>query len=43
MLLLPENVPNDFESALRGSLGPIEIPGAGKKHGDVVVFTRDQR
>jgi len=30
MLVLPENVPNDFESALPGSLGQID-PGAGKK------------
>ena len=43
MLVLPENVPNDFESALPGSLGQIEIPGAAKKHGEVVVFTPEQR
>jgi len=43
MLVLPENVPNDSESALPGSLGQIEIPGAGKKHGEVVVFTPEQR
>jgi hypothetical protein len=43
MLVLPGNVPNDFESAPPGSLGQIEIPGAGKKHGEVVVFTPEQR
>ena len=43
MLVLPEDAPNDFESALPGSLGQIEIPGAGKKHGEVVVFTPEQR
>jgi hypothetical protein len=42
MLVLPGNVPNDFESAPPGSLGQIEIPGAGKKHGEVVVFTPEQ-
>jgi integrase len=43
MLELPEGVPNDYETAPTGSLGQIEIPGAGKKHGEVVVFTPEQR
>jgi len=43
MLVLPQTVPNDFESAPPGSLAQIEIPGVGKKHGEVVVFTPEQR
>jgi hypothetical protein len=43
MLVLPDAVPNDYETAATGSLGQIEIPGAGKKHGEVVVFTPEQR
>jgi len=43
MLVLPEHVPNDLRLAPPGCLGQIEIPGAGKKHGEVVVFTPEQR
>ena len=43
MLVLPDAPPNDYETAPTGSLGQIEIPGAGKKHGEVVVFTPEQR
>jgi hypothetical protein len=43
MLVLPDAVPNEYETAPTGSLGQIEIPGAGKKHGEVVVFTPEQR
>ena len=43
MLVLPEVAPNDYESAPPGSLGQIEIAGAGKKHGEVVVLTPEQR
>jgi hypothetical protein len=43
MLVLPAVAPNEFEAAPPGSLGQIEIPGAGKKHGEVVVLTPEQR
>ena len=43
MLLLPEIAPNEYERALPAALGQIEIPGAGKKHGEVVVLTPEQR
>src|SRR5688572_20489891 len=43
MLLLPESAPNDYESAPLGSLGQIEMAGAGKKHGEVVVLTPEHR
>ena len=43
MLLLAEVAPNDYESAPPGALGQIEIAGAGKKHGEVVVLTPEQR
>ena len=43
MLVLPEIKPNEYESTPLGSLGQIEIPGAGKKHGEVVVLTPEQR
>jgi hypothetical protein len=43
MLLLPEIAPNEYESAPPGALGQIEIPSAGKKHGEVVVLTPEQR
>jgi len=43
MLVLSDAVPNDHETAPTGSLGQIEISGAGKKHGEVVVFTPEQR
>ena len=43
MLVLTEVKPNKYEVAPPGSLGQIEIPGAGKKHGEVVVLTPEQR
>jgi hypothetical protein len=43
MLALPDVAPEDYESAAPGSLGQIEIHGAGKKHGEVVVLTPEQR
>jgi hypothetical protein len=43
MLALPEVAPNEYESAAPAALGQIEIPGAGKKHGEVVVLTPEQR
>ena len=42
-LALPDDIPNDYDAAPPGSLGQIEIPGAGKKHGEVVVLTPEQR
>lgn len=42
-LTLPGDTPNDYNAAPPGSLGQIEIPGAGKKHGEVVVLTPEQR
>ena len=43
MLVQPEVAPREYESAPPGSLGQIEIPGAGKKHGEVVVLTPEPR
>jgi len=43
MLVLPEVAPNEYESDPSRWLGQIEIPGAGKKHGEVVVLTPEQR
>jgi hypothetical protein len=40
---LREVVPNDYESGPPGSLGQIEIAGAGKKHGEVAILTPEQR
>jgi hypothetical protein len=42
-LTLPGDTPNDYNAAPPSSLGQIEIPGAGKKHGEVVVLTPEQR
>ena len=39
MLVLPEVAPNKFEASPPGSL----VLGAGKKHGEVVVLTPEQR
>ena len=39
MLVLPEVAPNELEAAPAGSLGQIEIPDAGNKHGEVIVLT----
>jgi len=43
MLVLSEIAPNECESAPPTALGQIEIPGARKKHGEVVVLTPEQR
>jgi hypothetical protein len=43
MLTLTDVGLTEYESAPPGALGQIEIPGAGKKHGEVVVFTLEQR
>ena len=43
MLALPNVDPATYDTLPAGSLGQIEIPGAGKKHGEVVVFTPEQR
>jgi hypothetical protein len=43
MLVLPGLAPNDYEFSPPGALGQVEIPGAGKKHGEVVVLTPEQR
>ncbi len=43
MLVLPQIAPNEYESAPPGGLGQIEVLGAGKKHGEVVVLTPEQR
>ena len=43
MLVLTGVGPAEYESVPSGALGQIEIPGAGKKHGEVVVFTPEQR
>ena len=34
---------SDYEAAAAGALGQIRIPGSGKKHGEIVVFTPEQR
>ena len=43
MLTLPDVDSAKYETAPPGALGQIEIPGAGKKHGEIVVFTPEQR
>ncbi len=43
MLVLPQIAPNEYELAAPTALGQIEIPGAGRKHGEVVVLTPEQR
>ena len=43
MLLLTDAKPDDYERLPAGSLGQVTIPGAGKKHGEIVVFTPEQR
>src|SRR5690606_38881341 len=40
---LTEVSPTDYDRLPAGSLGEIEIPGTGKKHGENVVFTPEQR
>jgi hypothetical protein len=43
MLTLTDVSPAEYEQLPAGSLGEIAIPGTGKKHGEVVVFTPEQR
>ena len=43
MLTLTDIAATEYESAPPGALGQIEIAGAGKKHGEVVMFTPEQR
>lgn len=43
MLVLTEVASDDYERLPAGSLGQITIPGAGKKHGEIVVLTPEQR
>jgi hypothetical protein len=43
MVDLPEIDPATYETAPLGTLGQITIPGAGRKLGETVVFTPDQR
>lgn len=43
MLALTEVDPSDYEKLPAGSLGQVVIPGAGKKHGEIVVLTPEQR
>ncbi len=43
MLTVPEVDPSKYEAMPAGSLGQVIIPGAGKKHGETVVFTPEQR
>jgi hypothetical protein len=42
-LTLPDVPPDAYDSAPSGALGSIDIPGKGKKHGERVMFTADQR
>jgi hypothetical protein len=39
MLVPPDLAPNGYEAAPPGALGQVEVPDAGKKHGEVVVLT----
>lgn len=43
MLTIPELDPSKYEDLPAGSLGQVVIPGAGKKHGETVVLTPEQR
>lgn len=43
MLTLTDALPSEYEKLPAGSLGQIVIPGAGKKHGETVVLTPEQR
>ena len=42
-LELKDAAPADYEKLPAGSLGQVTIPGAGKKHGEIVVLTPEQR
>lgn len=43
MLTLTEVDSTEYAALPAGSLGQVVIPGAGKKHGEVLVFTPEQR
>lgn len=43
MMTLTEVDPANYESSPAGALGQVIIPGAGKKHGETVVLTPEQR
>ena len=43
MLTLTDVDPSDYETLPAGSLGQVVIPGAGKKHGEIIVLTPEQR
>jgi hypothetical protein len=43
MLTVAAVDPSKYESLPAGSLGQVVIPGAGKKHGETVVLTPEQR
>ena len=43
MLTIPELDPSTYEDLPAGSLGQVVIPGAGKKHGETIVLTPEQR
>jgi hypothetical protein len=43
MLTITAVDPSKYESLPAGSLGQVIIPGAGKKHGETVVLTPEQR
>jgi hypothetical protein len=43
MLTLTDARPSEYETLPAGSLGQVVIPGAGKKHGETIVLTPEQR
>ncbi|HEY4129391.1 MAG TPA: hypothetical protein VGM50_02185 [Gemmatimonadaceae bacterium] len=43
MLTITDAPPSEYDALPAGSLGQIVIPGAGKKHGETVVLTPEQR
>ncbi|HUF26023.1 MAG TPA: hypothetical protein VMM18_03480 [Gemmatimonadaceae bacterium] len=43
MVALTDLQPLDYETVAARMLGQIRIPGSGKKHGEIVVFTPEQR
>ena len=43
MLTVTDVDPSDYDSLPAGALGQVIIPGAGKKHGETVVLTPEQR
>jgi hypothetical protein len=43
MLTLTDARPSEYDGLVAGSLGQVVIPGAGKKHGETIVLTPEQR